>query len=119
MAEPFLALRFLYVGSAKFDEDLKYYGEVLGAEKVWHFQAFGVRVAAFRLSENGPLYLLADHRPAGTCMPVYEVADLAKATKALLQDCKALAEVGLVELVKKNARRTVPRAALERAVITM
>jgi predicted enzyme related to lactoylglutathione lyase len=83
MAEPFRALRFLYVGSGKFDEDLRYYGEVLGAKKVWHFHAFGARVAAFRLSDPGPLVLIADHRPAGTTIPVYEVDDLRKATKAL------------------------------------
>lgn len=83
MAEPFLALRFLYVGSSRFDEDHRYYKDVLGGEEVWHFHAFGAKVAAFRLSAEGPLFLLADHRPEKTCMPVYEVADLGKAIKAL------------------------------------
>lgn len=83
MPEPFLALRFLYVGSSKMDEDVEYYEQTLGGEKVWDVRAFGARVAAFRLSERGPHYLLADHRPAGTCMPVYEVASLDRAVKAL------------------------------------
>ncbi|HEV8361429.1 MAG TPA: VOC family protein [Candidatus Thermoplasmatota archaeon] len=83
MAPPFGALRFLYVGSAKFAQDLRYYTDVLGAPKVWHARAFGAEVAAVRMSEQGPLLLLADHRPAGTCMPVYEVPDLGKAVRAL------------------------------------
>jgi predicted enzyme related to lactoylglutathione lyase len=85
VAEPFRALRFLYLGSAKdkFPEDVRYYREVLGADEIWNAEAFGARVAAFKLSEAGPQVLLADHRPAGSCVPVYEVEDLDKAVKAL------------------------------------
>ncbi len=43
---------------------------------------FGAHVAAFRIG-GGPLLLLADHRPAPSCMPVYEVDDLKNASKAL------------------------------------
>jgi catechol 2,3-dioxygenase-like lactoylglutathione lyase family enzyme len=80
---PLRALRFLYVGTAAFEEDHRLYREALGAEEVWHFHAFGARVAAFRLSAEGPLWLLADHRPPGTCMPVYAVDDLEAAVAAL------------------------------------
>ena len=48
---------------------------MLGAERVWAFHAFGARVAAFRVCQ-GPLLLLADHRPPPSCMPVLAVADL-------------------------------------------
>src|SRR5262249_2272259 len=47
------------------------------------FNAFGARVAAFRACE-GPLLLLADHRPAPSWMPVLAVADLDGTVKALL-----------------------------------
>src|SRR3990172_4577782 len=63
METPFGRLRFLYVGARDMDQDLAYYRSVLGAERVWHFEAFGALVAAVRLGE-GPLFLLADHRPA-------------------------------------------------------
>ncbi len=68
-------LRFLYVGSRRFDDDVKYYRDSISAEQVWNFKAFGARVAAFHLGE-GPLLLLADHRPAPSCIPVFEVKDL-------------------------------------------
>jgi hypothetical protein len=38
-------------------------------------------VAALRLGE-GPLLLLADHRPPGECRPLYAVDDLAPAVRA-------------------------------------
>ncbi len=75
MTPPFGALRFLYVGVANFEQDLAFYQEQLGAARVWQFASFGARVAALRLGD-GPLLLLADHRPAPSCMPIYEVADL-------------------------------------------
>ena len=40
-----------------------------------HFDKFGARVAAVRVAD-GPLLLLADHRPAPGCMPVFAVEDL-------------------------------------------
>jgi catechol 2,3-dioxygenase-like lactoylglutathione lyase family enzyme len=79
---PFGALRYLYIGSADFDRDLKYYREVLGAERAWQFHHFGARVAALRLGE-GPLLLLADHRPAPSCMPVFAVVNLETAARDL------------------------------------
>jgi len=75
-------LRFLYVGTGKFEEDLKYYRDRLGFEVVWNKKAFGARVAALRVGE-GPLWLLADHRPAGSCMPIFEVIDLDEALHEL------------------------------------
>jgi len=75
-------LRFLYIGTADFDRDLAYYRDVLAARLVWHFERFGARVAAFSLGE-GPLLLLAGHRPAPSCMPVFQVENLAAAARTL------------------------------------
>ncbi len=82
MTEPFGTLAYLYVGTANFERDLAYYRDVLGGELVWNHTGFGAHVAAFRIG-GGPLLLLADHRPAPSCMPVYEVDDLKNASKAL------------------------------------
>jgi predicted enzyme related to lactoylglutathione lyase len=77
-------LRFLYVGSEKFDADIRYYRDSMGAELIWNLEAFGARVAAFRVGA-GPLYILADHRPARSCVPIYEVADLEETVRKLKQ----------------------------------
>ena len=82
MTPPLGKLEYLYVGTADFDRDCAYYANVLGAERVWAFLAFGARVAAFRVCQ-GPLFLLADHRPASSCMPVLAVADLDATIAAL------------------------------------
>jgi len=70
------ALRYLYLGTGRFAEDLSFYRDVLGAELVWHFRRFGAEVAALRLGE-GPLYILADHRPAKSTLPIHAVSSLA------------------------------------------
>lgn len=75
MRPPLGALTYLYVGSARFDEDLRYYRDIIGAEVVWNFAEFGARVAALRVSD-GPLLLIADHRAAPSCLPVFAVEDL-------------------------------------------
>jgi predicted enzyme related to lactoylglutathione lyase len=80
---PLGELKYLYVGSRRFPEDARYYKEVLGGQELWSFEKFGARVAAFRLAE-GPLVLIADHRPAPSCMPVFAVERLGE-TLAELQ----------------------------------
>jgi predicted enzyme related to lactoylglutathione lyase len=82
MTPPLGKLEYLYVGTADFDRDCTYYANVLGHEWVWAFHAFGARVAAFRVCQ-GPLVLLADPRPAPSCMPVLAVADLDATIAAL------------------------------------
>jgi predicted enzyme related to lactoylglutathione lyase len=81
---PLGTLTFLYQGSADFERDLAYYGQIIGAQKVWHFEHFGARVAAFRVGE-GPLMIIADHRPAPSCLPVFAVEDL----EGTVRDLKA------------------------------
>ena len=79
---PLGTLKYLYLGSKAYEADRAYYRDVIGAEKVWEFNRFGARVAAFRVSD-GPLLLIADHRPAPSCQPIFAVKDLAAATAAL------------------------------------
>ncbi|HEV8594311.1 MAG TPA: VOC family protein [Thermoplasmata archaeon] len=82
MPAPFGTLAYLYIGTATFERDLAYYRDVLGAELVWSLSDFGAHVAAFRIGE-GPLLLVADHRPAPSCIPVYAVADLKQTVREL------------------------------------
>ena len=82
MGEPFGALTYLYVGTADFERDLAYYRDVLGVPVVWSHAKFGARVAGLRPGP-GPMLLLADHRPAPSCMPIYAVANLAATAAGL------------------------------------
>jgi hypothetical protein len=45
---------------------------------VWAFDRFGAIVAAVRMGD-GPLVLLADHRPPGECRLLYAVDDIGEA----------------------------------------
>ncbi|MDA4131206.1 MAG: hypothetical protein OK457_10585 [Thaumarchaeota archaeon] len=73
-------LKFLYMGSANVETDLKFYRDVLGAKLIWHSKHFGAEVAAFNLSnsdkEEEPLLLIADHLTPPKCELIYEVEDL-------------------------------------------
>lgn len=81
-APPLGELKYLYVGTSDFETDVAFYGDVLGGETIWNLSGFGARVAAFRLAE-GPLILIADHRHAPSCMPVFAVPNLKATVKAL------------------------------------
>src|SRR5437016_146654 len=82
MAPPLGRLQYLYVGTSDFKRDLDYYTNVLGAAVLWNYKEFGANVAGLRLSE-GPQYLLADHRPAPSCLPLFQVKDLKAKAKEL------------------------------------
>jgi catechol 2,3-dioxygenase-like lactoylglutathione lyase family enzyme len=69
-------VRFLYVGVGDTSEALAFYVDHLGARLRWRFQRFGADVAGVELGQ-GPLVLLADHRPAGSILPIWTVDDLA------------------------------------------
>ena len=73
---PLGRLEYLYVGSADVARDLDHYVRVLGGEVAWDFEEFGTRVAGVRLFEQGPMVLLAGHRPAPSVLPVFAVPDL-------------------------------------------
>jgi predicted enzyme related to lactoylglutathione lyase len=70
-------LRYLYVGSADTERDLASWLQLDGAAVRWRFRAFEADVAALAFVDEGthPAVLLADHRPAGSILPIYEVAD--------------------------------------------
>jgi len=75
-------LRYLYMGTSNVQKDVDYYTKALGAEKIWDISSFGTRVAALRLG-NGPLLILADHRPAPSCILIFQVDDLEAISKEL------------------------------------
>ena len=77
-------LRYLYMGTSNVQKDVDYYTKVLGAKKVWDISSFDTRVAALRLGE-GPLLLLADHRPAPSCILIFQVDNLKTISDALRQ----------------------------------
>jgi hypothetical protein len=77
-------LRYLYMGTSNVQKDVDYYTKALGASKVWDISSFGTRVAALQLGQ-GPLLLLADHRPAPSCILIFQVDDLQEMSKELRQ----------------------------------
>ncbi len=76
-------LVYLYVGTDDVERDRTFYIEALGAEPVWRFRAFATEVAAVRLAPGAPLVLLAEHRPAPSCLPIWSVTDLDAAVARL------------------------------------
>jgi catechol 2,3-dioxygenase-like lactoylglutathione lyase family enzyme len=67
---------YLYVGVDDVRAAIDFYERALGAEFLWHFRRFGTEVAAVRVSATGPKVLLAEHRAAPSCIPIWTVADL-------------------------------------------
>ncbi len=76
-------LVYLYVGTDDVDRDRAFYVDALGAEAVWRFRAFDTDVAAVRLGPEVPLILLAEHRSAPSCLPIWSVPDLDAAVARL------------------------------------
>jgi predicted enzyme related to lactoylglutathione lyase len=75
-------LRFLYVGTDDTAAAVAFYVDDLGARQRWRFQRFGADVAAVELAA-GPMLMLADHRPAGSVLPIWAVTDLDEAQRRL------------------------------------
>jgi len=73
---PFEALDFLYMPSRDVERDLAYFTEVIGGVLIFAIEAYGARVAQFRLSDAPPRLLLADHLEGQTPFLVYRVGDL-------------------------------------------
>lgn len=78
-----LKVVYLYVGSDDVDADLRFLVDGLGGELAWRFQEFGAEVAGVRMGD-GPMYIVADHRPAGNVLPIIAVTDLDSAAEGLL-----------------------------------
>jgi predicted enzyme related to lactoylglutathione lyase len=79
----FESLDYVYVPAPDFAASLRHYTEVLGGTLEWKIHAFEAWVAGVRLSEAGPLVLLADHLQAGPPILIYRVANLAATSRAL------------------------------------
>lgn len=67
-------LHSLYIGSRDINGDVAALTAV-GARLAWRFRRFGADVAGLRL-DDGTLVMFADHRPAGSVLPLVEVASL-------------------------------------------
>ena len=77
-----MELRYLYVGSSDTGADLASWLALPGARLRWRFRRFGADVAAVDLGAP-PVVLVADHRPPGSVLPIFAVADLDAALAAL------------------------------------
>ncbi len=66
---PFGRLRYLYMGTSNVQKDVDYYTKVFAALQL------GV----------GPVLLLANHRPAPSCILIFQVDDLKAVSEELLQ----------------------------------
>ena len=79
----FLSLDYLYVPARDIEASLRYYTGQLGGELVWKIHAFNTWVAAVRLSQTGPLILLANHLHGDTPILIYRVERLESAVARL------------------------------------
>jgi len=79
----FLSLDFLYVPSRHPDREIAYYTETLGGTLLFRVMSMGTEVSAVKLSEEGPLVLLAEHLKGGGPILVYRVAKFREAIRRL------------------------------------
>lgn len=79
----FLSLHYLYVPARNIETSLRYYTGKLGGELVWKIHALNTWVAAIRLSQTGPLILLANHLHGDTPILIYRVERLESAVARL------------------------------------
>jgi hypothetical protein len=89
----FESLDFIYTPTADVDAAAAHYHDSLGAELVFKVRAMGTTVAGLRVSEHGPLVLLAGHLQGERPVLVYRVADYAEATGSLEAAGVELAEL--------------------------
>jgi hypothetical protein len=76
-------LRYLYVGATDTGRDVTAWLALPEARMCWRFRHFGADVAAVDLGRGRPYVLVADHRPAGSVLPIYAVDDLDDTTRRL------------------------------------
>lgn len=79
----FMSLDFLYVPSKPPGPVVAYYTDVLGGTLQFRVKAMGTEVAAVKLSEEGPLVLLAEHLEGNLPILIYRVENLERAMKDL------------------------------------
>jgi hypothetical protein len=76
-------LRYLYIGSSDTGPDVAAWLGLPGTRLRWRFRYFGADVAAIDPG-YAPVLLIADHRPPGSVLPIFAVADLEEAKTRLL-----------------------------------
>ena len=91
-----MRLRYLYVGSDDTERDLAGWLRLPGAVLRWRFRHFGADVAAVDPGSR-PYILVADHRPAGSVLPIFEVDDLDDETLLAGGWARVLGPVGTPE----------------------
>jgi hypothetical protein len=79
----FSSLDFVYTPTSDVDTAVDHYVGALGAELLWKVRGMGTTVAAVRLSDVGPVVLLAGHLQGASPVLVYRVDDYARTTAAL------------------------------------
>jgi len=79
----FLSLDFLYVPSKPPGPVVAYYPGVLGGTLLFRIKEMGTEVAAVKLSETGPLVLLAEHLEGSLPILIYRVENLQKAMREM------------------------------------
>jgi len=75
----FLSLDFLYVPSRPPGPVVAYYTDVLGGTLMFRIKEMGTEVAAVKLSDVGPLVLLAEHLEGNLPILIYRVENLQRA----------------------------------------
>lgn len=83
MTAVFSSLDFVYTPTPDVDTAADHYVRAFGAGLLWKVRAMGTTVAAVRLSDAGPLVLLAGHLHGETPVLVYRVDDYLHTTRAL------------------------------------
>ena len=79
----FESLDFLHIPAPDIEAAIGYYTGVLGSKLLWKIHAFGVWVACIRVSDSGPLLLLADHIKKNDMVMIYRVSNLDNTTSIL------------------------------------
>lgn len=78
----FKRLIYIYIGTSDFEGDYAFNKDTLGARRIWEFENFGAKVAAFDLCGE-PYLLIADHVDAPSKRLIFEVENLDAAAKEL------------------------------------
>lgn len=78
----FKRLIYVYIATSDFEADYAFYKDTLGARRIWEYEKFGAKVAAFDLCGE-PYLLIADHVKPPSKRLIYEVENLEKSAGIL------------------------------------
>jgi predicted enzyme related to lactoylglutathione lyase len=83
MSAPFESLDYLYLPAPEIEAAIAFYTNGLGGELLWRVRDGRTWVAAVRLTETGPVTLLANHLEPGHGLLVYRVRSLDQTRRKL------------------------------------